>query len=198
MNEPTTISLRHIGPESTFHGRGSLSSSHWWALCQNTPLIVIGNEPKVFRPPAAITAPSRRRPWTALRVCGLTFSVRHSVACQGTATPTACWESCWARARGRRRRRKSGSSASGRERRSWRNAPAPRRCYLQGASRWPRSNRRRSTPCGRSILSCEYKPFSRAPDMCDMQDSLFNWCHSDQWHHLCRRSTEGLMCLFPV
>ena len=86
----------------------------------------------------------------------LTFSSRHPASCQVTATPTACWESWWARARGRWRIRRRESSASGRGRRSWRNAPAPRRCYPPGVSRWPRSNRRLSTRCGTSTLCCEY------------------------------------------
>lgn len=91
----------------------------------------------------------------------ITFSLCHPAACQGTATPTACWESWWARARGRWRRRRRESSASGRERRSWRNAPAPRRCYPPGASRWLRSNQRLSTQCGKSTLCCEYSSFVR-------------------------------------
>lgn len=80
----------------------------------------------------------------------------HPVARQGTATPTACWESWWARARGRRRRRRSASSVSGSGRRSWRSVPAPRRCCPPGASRWLRSSPRRWTRCGTSTLSCEY------------------------------------------
>lgn len=95
----------------------------------------------------------------------ITFSTCHPAACQGTATPTACWESWWARARGRWRRKRRESSASGRERRSWRNAPAPRRCYLPGASRWLRSNQRLSTQCGMSTLCCEYSRFIPALDI---------------------------------
>lgn len=86
----------------------------------------------------------------------ITFSVCHPIASQGIATPTACWESLWVRARGRWRKRKKESLASGRERRSWRNAPAPKRCCLPSVSRWLRSNQRLSTQCGMSTLFCEY------------------------------------------
>lgn len=80
------------------------------------------------------------------------------VSCrQVTVTPTACWESWWGRALGRPRRRKRGSLASGRGERSWRNVPAPKRCYLPGVSMWPKSNRRLWTRCGMRILCCEYE-----------------------------------------
>lgn len=100
----------------------------------------------------------------------------HLPACQGTATPTACWESWWARARGRWRRRRSGSSASGRGRRSWRNAPAPRRCCPPGASRWPRSSRRLWTRCGTSTLCCEYSGYLWGPHI---GETRFTFSHRD-------------------
>ena len=132
----------------------------------NTTLTVIVNEPEGFlflllqqHHQGDINGFTRRT---------ITFSTCRPVACQGTATPTACWESWWARAPGRWRRRKRESSASGRERRSWRNAPAPRRCYLPGASRWLRSNRRLWTRCGTSTLCCEYSSLTLIIKVLDM------------------------------
>lgn len=89
------------------------------------------------------------------------------LACQGTATPTACWGSCWDRAHGRPRRRRRGSSALESGGRSWRNVPALRKCYLPGVSRWLRSNRRHSTQCGMSTFYCELNAltFFRVADM---------------------------------
>lgn len=83
------------------------------------------------------------------------FKVKVHLLPQVTVTPTACWESWWAKAPGKRRRRRRGSSASGRGGKNWRNAPVPRRCCLPGASRWPRSSRRLSTRCGTSTSCCE-------------------------------------------
>lgn len=143
----------------------------------------------------------------------LTFSTCHPGACQGTATPTACWESWWVRVRGRWRRRRKESSASGREKRSWRNAPAPRRCYLPSVSRWLRSNRRLSTQCGTNTLCCEYSrlTFLRVLDMvicetCRIHSFIsftpttkaVSYVTSAAHCHLCGRITRGLRCLLSL
>ncbi len=152
---------------------------HWRALHQNTTLTVITNEPKGF-PPLVASSSGQDKQFHA-RV--ITFSACHPAAWQGTATLTACWESWWARVRGRWRRRRRESSASGSEGRSWRSAPAPRRCCLRSVSRWLRSNQRLSTQCVTSTLCCEYSTLtSWSPehgDMCDMQDSQLHLFHTN-------------------
>lgn len=102
---------------------------------------------------------------------------------QGIATLTACSESYWATAPGRWRRRRSESSASERGGRSWRNAPAPRRCYLPGVSRWPRWSRRLWTRCGTSTLCCECSLLTFSSiHVCNRKDSQF---HANA--HFCSR-----------
>lgn len=137
--------------------------------------------------PVAMASPLSR-PITSSSVSRVQwpFALCHVAAGQGTATPTACWESWWARAPGRWRRGRRESSASGRGRRSWRNAPAPRRCCPPGASTWPRSNRRPSIRCGTSTLCCECSTLLLSSlqitgrgDMCDTKDSQFRLFHAN-------------------
>lgn len=158
---------------------------HWRALHRNTTLIVITNEPKGFPPP--------HRGEINSFMCVITFSACHPAACQGTVTPTACWESWWARVRGRWRRRRRESSASGREGRSWRNAPAPRRCYRPSLSRWLRSNQRLSTRCGTSTLCCEYSSLTSIRVL-DMVMCVTCRIHS----YICFTLTPKLLVMRPV